>query len=59
MDQVVAQALTLYARICGLDRAEAVMLNHEPKITTVTFDGGKTRRGVRVKARREPALTVS
>jgi len=59
MDQVVAQALTLYARICGLDRAEAVVLNHEPKITAVTFAGSKTRRVAPVKSRREPALTVS
>jgi len=59
MDQVVAQALTLYARICGLDRAEAVVLNHEPKITAVTFAGSKTRRVAPVKSRREPALIVS
>jgi len=59
MDQVVAQALTLYARICGLDRAEAVVLNHEPKITAVTFAGSKTRRVAPVKSRREPAVTVS
>src|SRR5438477_940340 len=59
MDQVVAQALTLYARICGLDRAEAVVLNHEPKITAVTFPGNKRRRVAPVDGPREPALTVS
>jgi len=59
MDQVVAQALTVYARICGLDRAEAVVLHHEPKITAVTFPGRKTRRVAPTKVPREPALTVS
>src|SRR5206468_4120827 len=59
MDQVVAQALTLYARICGLNRAEAVALNHEPKITAVTFPGNKRRRVAPIQASREPAWTVS
>src|SRR5438034_6983437 len=37
MDQVVAQALTLYARLCNLSRMEATNLSCEPTITTVTF----------------------
>jgi UDP-galactopyranose mutase len=37
MDQVVAQALTLYARISNLNRAEALNQSCEPQLTTVTF----------------------
>jgi UDP-galactopyranose mutase len=37
MDQVVAQALTLYARLLNVTRSEAASLRTEPKITTVTF----------------------
>ncbi len=37
MDQVVAQALTLYARLLNVTRADAASLHTEPKITTVTF----------------------
>src|SRR2546427_5889320 len=37
MDQVVAQALTLYARICKLSRADALNLHCEPKLTKATF----------------------
>lgn len=37
MDQVVAQALTLYARICNLGRAEAANRYTEPPLSTVTF----------------------
>jgi UDP-galactopyranose mutase len=37
MDQVVAQALTLYARICNMSRTEAATLECEPTIRTVTF----------------------
>jgi UDP-galactopyranose mutase len=36
MDQVVAQALTLYARICEVPRAEAVSLQRDA-LTTVAF----------------------
>jgi UDP-galactopyranose mutase len=55
MDQVVAQALTLYARMCGLDRAEAVALKHEPKVTAVAFPGRKTKRAAPIKVPREAA----
>jgi len=44
MDQVVAQSLTLYAHLCHRPRAEATNLVCEPKLTTVTFSNGKSRR---------------
>ncbi|HLP75426.1 MAG TPA: UDP-galactopyranose mutase [Candidatus Paceibacterota bacterium] len=37
MDQVVAQALTIYARLLNVSRTEAAHLCTEPKITSVTF----------------------
>ncbi len=37
MDQVVAQALTLYAKLENTTRAEATQLRTEPTITSVTF----------------------
>jgi UDP-galactopyranose mutase len=59
MDQVVAQALTLYAKLCNLSRAEATNLICEPAITTVTFNGnGKVKRA-RSASRRPPVLTPS
>jgi UDP-galactopyranose mutase len=62
MDQVVAQALTLYARLCNLSRVEATNLVCEPVITTVTFPGngnGKGKRQRSVPSRRPPVLTAS
>jgi len=45
MDQVVAQALTLYSRLCNKPRSEAVNLVYEPTVTAVTFaSNGKLRR---------------
>ena len=59
MDQVVAQALTLYAKLCNLSRGEATNQVCEPEITTVTFNGnGKVKRA-RAGARRPPVLTTS
>ena len=59
MDQVVAQALTLYAKLCNLSRTEATNLVCEPQITTVTFNGnGKVKRA-RSPSRRAPELTPS
>lgn len=59
MDQVVAQALTLYAKLCNLTRIEATNQICEPMIATVTFNGnGKAKRS-RTTARRTPALTAS
>ena len=44
MDQVVAQALTLYARLCNLSRAEATNLHCEPRLTRMTLaPNGKKR----------------
>jgi hypothetical protein len=37
MDQVVAQALTLYAKLENVTRAEGAIMRSEPTITTVTF----------------------
>lgn len=62
MDQVVAQALTLYAKLCNMSRAEATDLLCEPVITTVTFPGngnGKSKRQRSVQSRRPPVLTAS
>lgn len=50
MDQVVAQALTLYAKLLNISRSEAVTRKEEPKITTVTFPGViKPRRSMSVR----------
>lgn len=57
MDQVVAQALTLYARICNLSRVEAVNLYFEPAISTVTFPlNVKTKRTRSLSGRRRPPV---
>jgi UDP-galactopyranose mutase len=59
MDQVVAQALTLYAKLCNLGRSEATNQVCEPPITAVTFNGnGKVKR-VRPPSRRPPVLAAS
>jgi UDP-galactopyranose mutase len=67
MDQVVAQALTLYAKLCNLSRVEATNRVCEPVIATVTFNGngngngnghGKVKR-TRTASRRTPVLTAS
>ena len=53
MDQVVAQALTLYARLCNVTRAEAANLYCEPEISTVTFAlNGKAKRAGATPKRR-------
>jgi UDP-galactopyranose mutase len=57
MDQVVAQALTLYARICNLSRVEAANLYFEPAISTVTFPlNVKTKRTRPLSGRRRPPV---
>ena len=57
MDQVVAQALTLYARICNLNRAEATNRYCEPEISTVTFPmNGKPKRSRSFSTRRRAVL---
>jgi UDP-galactopyranose mutase len=37
MDQVVAQALTVFSHVAGVNRAEALQLKRESRLTTVTF----------------------
>lgn len=60
MDQVVAQALTLYARICNVSRAEAAKLYYEPPIPTVTFPGVvKPKRSRSLSQRRRSVLAAS
>ncbi|HWI55849.1 MAG TPA: UDP-galactopyranose mutase [Bacillota bacterium] len=59
MDQVVAQALTLYARICNVSRSEAINLYYEPPVRTVTFAiGGKAKRPRALSPRRRPVLAT-
>src|SRR5205823_6175181 len=59
MDQVVAQALTLYARICGMNRTEAMAMKYEPKVTAMSLPGRKTKKRRAMVLGRDPALTVS
>jgi hypothetical protein len=60
MDQVVAQALTLYARLCNLSRAEAATLYTEPAIRTLAFPmTAKSKRSRRLSQRRRPVLATS
>jgi UDP-galactopyranose mutase len=40
MDQVAAQALTVFAQMAGLSRAEAIELDYEPRLASVTFPMG-------------------
>jgi len=59
MDQVVAQALTLYAKLANMDRAEATMHICQPALTTVTFPmTTKPKRSKPVSPRRRTELTV-
>jgi UDP-galactopyranose mutase len=58
MDQVVAQALTLYARLSNVTRAEALSLHREPPLTTVTFPGVPKRERP-LPTRRRTAVATS
>ena len=59
MDQVVAQALTLYARLCNVSRAEAANLYCEPPIRTMTLPMAiKPKRSRSLSARRRTVLTT-
>ena len=59
MDQVVAQALTLYARLCHLNRTDAINLRYEPPVNTVTFPlPVKTKRSRSFSSRRRSILTT-
>jgi hypothetical protein len=59
MDQVVAQALTLYARICNVSRAEAAKLYYAAPIPTVTFPTVKPKRSRSLANRRRNVLAAS
>jgi UDP-galactopyranose mutase len=59
MDQVVAQALTLYARLCNLSRTDATNQVCEPQLTTVTFNGNGKAKRTRPLSQRPPVLTAS
>ena len=56
MDQVIAQALTLYARLCNVSRVEAASLYYEPAITPVTFPVAVKPKRPRTLARNRPVL---
>jgi UDP-galactopyranose mutase len=59
MDQVVAQALTLYSHICGVNRTEAISMKVAPKLTAVQFPAPrKPKRADRTAAERSPALST-
>src|SRR5437660_94235 len=59
MDQVVAQALTLYARICNVSRAEAAQLYYAAPIPTVSFPGVKPKRSRSLSNRRRSVIAAS
>jgi UDP-galactopyranose mutase len=57
MDQVVAQALTVYGKLCNMNRSDAVNLRTEPTLTTVTFPRVlKPKRARSASRRREVAI---
>src|SRR5438876_3825127 len=58
MDQVVAQALTLYSRLCNLTRSEATNLECEPVLTRATFPGIVRPRRSSSSARRPELATA-
>ena len=61
MDQVVAQALTVCSRICGVNRAQAISMKAEPKVTAVHFPAvtKKAKRPQRVVAETTVLTTAS
>lgn len=60
MDQVVAQALTVFAKLINLDRAEATNMVCEPALTAVTFPlQVKPKRAASLSQRRRALLTGS
>jgi len=59
MDQVVAQALTLYARLCKLSRVDATNLECESVVTRVTFSGSGKPRRAPASPRRRPELATT
>lgn len=60
MDQVVAQALTLYARICKLSRPAAANQYYQSPVRTISLSNGvKPKRARPLAGRRRPVLTPS
>lgn len=59
MDQVAAQALTVFAHMVGINRAEALEMKHEPQITTMTFPMSLSRRNGPPERRRRKALAAT
>lgn len=61
MDQVTAQALTLYAKLCNVTRGEALNQCVEPELTTRHFpaNGRNHKRSKPVRAPQEEIATVS
>ena len=49
MDQVVAQALTVFAHIAGVDRAAGLQLRSAPKSTTATFPAPRRQASRRLR----------
>jgi UDP-galactopyranose mutase len=58
MDQVVAQALTAYAKLCNLSRTEASKLEAQPEIRTVAFQMNVKPKRSRTFGRRRRALVT-
>lgn len=62
MDQVVAQALTTYARLSNLSRPQAIEMYSEPALTAVTFPMATTtlkpKRNKPLSGRRRSVLTT-
>lgn len=60
MDQVVAQALTLYARLTNVSRSEAACLEHPTALRTVSLpSASKPKRNRSLKPRRGSLLVTS
>ncbi len=63
MDQVVAQALTVFARMVDVNRSEAILLHKEPNVTTLHFPpeqavkNGRGRNGSARKRRQVLSIT--
>jgi UDP-galactopyranose mutase len=58
MDQVVAQALTMYAKLSNVSRADGLQMRTEPAVTAVTFPVLKPKRAKTLAQRRRAVLEV-
>jgi UDP-galactopyranose mutase len=59
MDQVAAQALTVFASMVGVNRAEALEMKYEPRVTTMTFPMSVNRRSVSLEGRRRKTVAAA